>query len=363
MACWPPGPEERLARSSTSPSGIESRSSILSRSGIGESISAASSKSASVRPPSEWVEMVTVTLSQEISRSGWWPIDSAGSTMLGDEVGRADEVAALVDPADRVARALPFGQAAPAAPRSRRRSAGPSATMLPRQRSGRNERLPPHPLAHRDLALQREGALGARLQGRRAQAPGAASRRPHAGRPLADPRRAEDLPDPLSSTAATIGDSTAIIAALERALSRPAPLPGRPRAAPPRPRAGGVLRRGARPARAPPRLPRDAARTRSACGADRRRDGAGPAARSAADRRLRPRLHQPALEVGRRGGGRGRPRQDRRRLRPHRGGARLAASTWSARPSASPTSPPPRCSTRSSPPTRGRRARRGSRRG
>ena len=39
--------------------------------------------------------------------------------------------------------------------------------------------------------------------------------------------------------------------------------------------------------------------------------------------RLRPRLHQPALEVGRLGGGRGRPREDRRRLRPHRGGARL----------------------------------------
>jgi len=40
---------------------------------VGDSAStfAASSKSAAVRPPSEWVEIVTVTVSQEISRSGW----------------------------------------------------------------------------------------------------------------------------------------------------------------------------------------------------------------------------------------------------------------------------------------------------
>src|SRR3954470_9552635 len=42
----------------------------------------ASSKSAPVRPPSEWVEIVTVTVSQEIATSGWWFIDSAGSTRL-----------------------------------------------------------------------------------------------------------------------------------------------------------------------------------------------------------------------------------------------------------------------------------------
>src|SRR4051794_4277533 len=37
----------------------------------------ASSKSLSVRPPSLWVLMVTVTVFQEISRSGWWFISSA----------------------------------------------------------------------------------------------------------------------------------------------------------------------------------------------------------------------------------------------------------------------------------------------
>jgi len=31
----------------------------------------ANSKSLAVRPPSEWVEIVTVTVSQETSRSGW----------------------------------------------------------------------------------------------------------------------------------------------------------------------------------------------------------------------------------------------------------------------------------------------------
>ena len=36
-----------------------------------ESTFPASSKSAAVRPPSEWVEIVTVTVSQEISKSGW----------------------------------------------------------------------------------------------------------------------------------------------------------------------------------------------------------------------------------------------------------------------------------------------------
>ena len=39
------------------------------------------------------------------------------------------------------------------------------------------------------LALQREGALGARPQGRRASAPGPAAGRPHPGRALAHPRR------------------------------------------------------------------------------------------------------------------------------------------------------------------------------
>ena len=42
-----------------------------------ESIFAASSKSFSVIPPSEWVDSDTVTLFQEIDRSGWWFISSA----------------------------------------------------------------------------------------------------------------------------------------------------------------------------------------------------------------------------------------------------------------------------------------------
>src|SRR3954469_18454978 len=41
----------------------------------------ASSKSFSVRPPSEWVERVSVTLFQEIAMSGWWFISSAGGVM------------------------------------------------------------------------------------------------------------------------------------------------------------------------------------------------------------------------------------------------------------------------------------------
>ncbi len=46
------------------------------------SIFAASSKSAAVSPPWEWVETVTLTSLQEIARSGWWFIASAGSTSL-----------------------------------------------------------------------------------------------------------------------------------------------------------------------------------------------------------------------------------------------------------------------------------------
>lgn len=46
------------------------------------SIFVASSKSAAVTPPLEWVESETVTVSQEISKSGWWFIASAGSTKL-----------------------------------------------------------------------------------------------------------------------------------------------------------------------------------------------------------------------------------------------------------------------------------------
>src|SRR5215213_6631624 len=42
----------------------------------------ASAKSSSVRPPSLCVVMVTVTVFQEISRSGWWFISSASGVSL-----------------------------------------------------------------------------------------------------------------------------------------------------------------------------------------------------------------------------------------------------------------------------------------
>src|SRR3954452_5405728 len=41
----------------------------------------ASSKSFSVIPPSEWVEIATSTWLQEMAMSGWWPISSAGPTI------------------------------------------------------------------------------------------------------------------------------------------------------------------------------------------------------------------------------------------------------------------------------------------
>ena len=99
-----------------------------------------------------------------------------------------------------------------------------SATLRDR---GRNERHEADALAHPGLALQREGPLGARPQAGRARAPGAAPRRPHGVRAVADPR-ARTRPSRCSRLdGRNIGDSTAIIAALERrwpehaALSRP----------------------------------------------------------------------------------------------------------------------------------------------
>ena len=55
----------------------------------------ASSKSFSVSPPSEWVEIATSTWLQEIAMSGWWLISSAGADERVDELDRADEVAAI----------------------------------------------------------------------------------------------------------------------------------------------------------------------------------------------------------------------------------------------------------------------------
>src|SRR6266498_1803375 len=43
------------------------------------SMRAASWKSASVTPPSEWVDRASVTLFQRMSMSGWWPVTSAAS--------------------------------------------------------------------------------------------------------------------------------------------------------------------------------------------------------------------------------------------------------------------------------------------
>jgi glutathione S-transferase len=60
----------------------------------------------------------------------------------------------------------------------------------------RNERWQASSLASLDFALQREGTLGARLQGHRPRAPRAAAGGPHVGRPLADPGRQHPGPDP-----------------------------------------------------------------------------------------------------------------------------------------------------------------------
>ena len=85
----------------------------------------------------------------------------------------------------------------------------------PRSRSISSERRQAGPLAHPGLALQREGALGARPQGRRARAPGAAPRartwRSRSGSPAG---RTSTFPV-LRLDGRNIGDSTAIIAALE----------------------------------------------------------------------------------------------------------------------------------------------------
>ena len=105
----------------------------------------------------------------------------------------------------------------------------------------------------------------------------AAPRRPHRGRPLADPRRAQDLPDPLARRPQhrRLGRDHRRPRA---PLPRSAPLPGRPRAAPPRARAGGrtSTRSSARTSATSPST--RCARTRTACGRlpNRRRPAAMP---------------------------------------------------------------------------------------
>ena len=90
------------------------------------SIFVASSKSAAVTPPSEWVESETVTLSQEISRSGWWFISSAGATRLWTKLTEPTKSPRLNSCGSPSPLALPAGMLAPASPRSRNRSAAPS---------------------------------------------------------------------------------------------------------------------------------------------------------------------------------------------------------------------------------------------
>ena len=214
----------------------------------------------------------------------------------------------------------------------------------------------PDPDPARHLALQREGALGARPQAGRPRPPLAAAGIAHPDRLRAHPRRERH---PAAAAAGRPHDRR-----LDRdhrrargALPGPAALPGRPRAAPPRARAGGLLRRGAGTARAPAPLPRadqragDVRRGRRGGGAGPARQGQGPG------RPLRPHLHRPALRRPRRSGRGGRRG---RRSSPPSTGSRpswrptATASSWSASASASPTSPPPRSSTRWSAPTRAR---------
>ena len=232
--------------------------------------------------------------------------------------------------------------------------------MLPRERSGRNERLPPHPLAHRGLALQREGALGARLQGRRAPAPRSAPRRPHRGRPLAHPRRARRPSRSSRSTGAT---------SAARARSSP-PSSGASRTrrsipADPEQRRRALELEGFFDEELAPHV-RHLAFHEMRDDPERMQEIAedGGARRSRSHgRRLRPRLHAACA---------GSP-ATRRRRRPTAprssppstasSGSSARATTWSAKRSASPTSPPRPCFTRSSSPPRGPRAKRGSRRG
>ena len=282
--------------------------------------------------------------------------------MLGDEVGRADEVAALVDPADRVALALPFRQGLGAAPRSRRRSEGHRRICChAREADAMSDSLPTLwqiEISHFSEKARWALAYKGVEHRRRAPLPGAHI----AGRPLADPRRAARPSRSSPSTGAT----SATRARSSRRSSGASPNrrsipPTRSSAAAPSSWRSSSTRRSARTSAtlAFHEMLKDPDRLRD----DRRRGGARPAAR----RHGAPPTPAPTPACAAESGDSEAAEVDRakiaRRLRPPRGGARRGATTWSARPSASPTWPPPRCSTRSSLPTRALPARRASRRG
>src|SRR5438046_9788767 len=97
------------------------------------------------------------------------------------------------------------------------------------------------------LALQREGALGARLEGHRPRTPLAPARLPRAARPL------DDGAEGAAGPRARRRDDPRLDAhhrAARAPATRAGGLSGPRRPAPPGARALGLLRRGARPARA-----------------------------------------------------------------------------------------------------------------
>src|SRR5207247_8691914 len=124
---------------------------------------------------------------------------------------------------------------------------------------GRVALAPARPLAVPLLALQREGALGARLEGHRARAPLAPARLPHPARPL------DDGAEVAAGPGARRRDDPRFDAhhrAPRARAARAGALPGRRGCPPAGARARGLLRRGARPAPAARALPRAAAGAR-----------------------------------------------------------------------------------------------------
>ena len=281
----------------------------------------------------------------------------------GDELDRADEVAALEALRDRLAGALPAGELGQ--PRldlgiaQQRHRAYAGRRAMAAQSSDRSR--PSGRSTSRTTARRRAGRSTTRS---RPRPPLAAAGSAHPDRPLAHPRRAADPPG-----------------AADRRRARSAT----------RPRSSPRWRRATRSRRSTPPTPDE--RRRALELEDFFDEELGPHARllpfhelikeperlrrgrrraavpgplgkaKPRGRRLRPRLHQPALRrQQRRGRGSGRAR---RSSPPSTGSrpswSRATASSWSATASASPTSPPPRSSTRwssrpraRSPPTRPR---------